>query len=150
MFVLPKGQDNTLPFKILGDVTHTSAIDKREPIHFLDLLKKVELSLSKIKEFFEDAYPHFVDQNVVGLKKLISYRQIKNIDYTTIKEELDISPETLSSWEDNRHSPKVNALLKICNMLEIKNDLLSSNSLEMILIQDYYQSNFLYYQIFMI
>lgn len=130
MFTLPKDQDNTFPFKIRGDVTHTSAIDKREPIHFLDLLKKVELALPKIKEFFEDAYPYFVNQNVVGLKKLISYRQIKNIDYTTIKEELDISPETLSSWEDNRQSPKVKDLVKICNMLEIKIDLLSSNSLE--------------------
>ncbi|MCI2889758.1 helix-turn-helix transcriptional regulator [Staphylococcus hominis] len=131
MCALPKDQDNTFPFiKIRGNVTYTSAIDNREPIHFLDLLKKVELSLSKIKEFFEEVYPYFVDQNVVGLKKLISYRQVKKIDYTTIKEELDISPETLSSWEDNRQSPKVKDLLKICNMLEIKIDLLSSNSLE--------------------
>lgn len=130
MFALPK--DNTFPFDMSYDVTHTSATDKREPIHILDLLKKVELSLSKIKAFFEDEYPYFVDQNVVGLKKLISYRQSKNVDYTTIKEKLDISPETLSSWEDNKQSPKVKDLLKICNMLEIKIDLLSSNSLEII------------------
>lgn len=130
MFALPK--DNTFPFDMSYDVTHTSATDKREPIHILDLLKKVELSLSKIKAFFEDEYPYFVDQNVLGLKKLISYRQSKNVDYTTIKEKLDISPETLSSWEDNKQSPKVKDLLKICNMLEIKIDLLSSNSLEII------------------
>lgn len=130
MFALPK--DNTFPFNMSYDVTHTSATDKREPIHILDLLKKVELSLSKIKAFFEDEYPYFVDQNIVGLKKLISYRQSKNVDYTTIKEKLDISPETLSSWEDNKQSPKVKDLLKICNMLEIKIDLLSSNSLEII------------------
>lgn len=130
MFALPK--DNIFPFNISYDVTHTSATDKREPIHILDLLKKVELSLSKIKAFFEDEYPYFVNQNVVGLKKLISYRQRKNVDYTTIKEKLDISPETLSSWEDNKQSPKVKDLLKICNMLEIKIDLLSSNSLEII------------------
>ncbi|WP_145418351.1 helix-turn-helix domain-containing protein [Staphylococcus hominis] len=130
MFALPNNQNNTFPFYISHDVTHTSVTDKREPIHILDLLKKVELSLTKIKEFFEEAYPYFVDQNVVGLKKLISYRQIKDIDYTTIKEKLDILPETLSSWEDNKQSPKVNDLLKICNMLEIKIDLLSSNSLE--------------------
>ncbi len=132
MFALPKDKDNTFPFNMSYDVTHTSATDKREPIHILDLLKKVELSLSKIKAFFEDEYPYFVDQNVVGLKKLISYRQSKNVDYTTIKEKLDISPETLSSWEDNKQSPKVKDLLKICNMLEIKIDLLSSNSLEII------------------
>ncbi|HEQ3959390.1 helix-turn-helix transcriptional regulator [Staphylococcus epidermidis] len=130
MFALPK--DNTFPFNMSYYVTHTSATDKREPIHISDLLKKVELSLSKIKAFFEDEYPYFVNQNVVGLKKLISYRQSKNVDYTTIKEKLDISPETLSSWEDNKQSPKVKDLLKICNMLEIKIDLLSSNSLEII------------------
>lgn len=130
IFTLHKNQDNTFPFKKRGNVIHTSSVDKREPIHFLDLIKKAELALTKIRDFFEDAYPYLADQNVVGLKKLISFRQIKNIDYTTIKEELDISPETLSSWEDNRQSPKVKDLLKICNMLEIKIDLLSSNSLE--------------------
>lgn len=38
----------------------------------------------------------------------------------------------MSFWEDNKQSPKVKDLLKICNMLEIKIDLLSSNSLEII------------------
>lgn len=37
MFALPK--DNTFPFNMRYDVTHTSATDKREPIHILDLLK---------------------------------------------------------------------------------------------------------------
>lgn len=38
----------------------------------------------------------------------------------------------MSYWEDNKQSPKVKYLLKMCNMLESKIDLLSSNSLEII------------------
>lgn len=131
MFASFNKQNNPFPFRISYDSAgHTSITDKREPIDFLDLFKKIELALSKIKEAYEEVHPYFMDDNIEGLNKLISYRQSQNIDYTTINEELNISPELLLSWEDNKKSPKVKDLLKICNMLEIKIDLLSSNSLE--------------------
>lgn len=122
---------NSFPFRISHDIAgHTSVTDKREPVNFLNLVNRIESSLSTIKEFYEDAYPYFSDNNKEGLKKLTSYRKHQDIDYDQINNKLNISPESLISWENNEKSPKISDVLKVCNYLGIKIDILSSYSLE--------------------
>lgn len=125
-----KNKNSSLPFRIRYDTAgHTSITDKREPVNFLDLVNKIEASLSTIKAFYEDAYPYFWDDNREGLKKLTSYRNYQDVDCDKIYKELDITPELLLSWENNERSPKINDILKVCKFLGINIDVLSSNSL---------------------